>query len=164
MFKLNKKIKYALIALKHMDTKKAQEITSAKEICDAYGIPFDPTARTLQLMAQEGILQASQGAHGGYQLIRDLSQVSLKNLNDIIIGHIKIADCLDDDAFHCECIKNCIVISPLLRLNEKIHNFMDQISIRSLIDSQHHHPREEEIRKNLIPIRQGTIDEKTYLS
>lgn len=146
MFKLNKKIKYALIALKHMSQKNAEQRTTAKEVCDAYDLPFDPTARAMQLMAQHGILQASQGSHGGYQIAKDLDQVTLHDLNDLIIGPVKIADCLDDHVKKCDCIKSCIVISPLLRLNEQIHDFMNEIAIGTLINNQTH-PSEARIRK-----------------
>ncbi len=65
MFKINRKIEYALIALKYMSHKAPGQITSAKEICDMYNTPFDPTSRVLQIMAQHGIVQAEQGAKGG---------------------------------------------------------------------------------------------------
>ncbi|MEW5894486.1 MAG: Rrf2 family transcriptional regulator [Candidatus Omnitrophota bacterium] len=146
MFKLNKKVKYALIALKHMHDKKGDGVTSAKEICDHYQIPFDPTARALQLLAQEGIVQACQGAHGGYKIKKDLNILSLKDLNSLIMGPVKIANCLDDDVTQCECVEHCIVISPLLNLNEKINDFMSKISIGSIIKNQYH-PKEKEIRK-----------------
>lgn len=64
MFKINRKIEYALIALKHMSHKKPGQLTSAKEICDIYRTPFDPTSRVLQILSQNGILQAEQGARG----------------------------------------------------------------------------------------------------
>lgn len=148
MFKLNKKVKYALIAIKHMHAKPQGELTTAKEICDAYNIPFDTTARALQLMAQNGIVQAAQGAHGGYLLAKDLDRVSLKDINDIIIGPIKIADCLSHDIKECRCIKNCIVITPLIKLNEQIQEFLRRISIASLITGKIH-PIENEMRRKV---------------
>ena len=148
MFKLNKKVKYALIALKHMRNKGSEQLTSVKEICDAYAIPFDPTARSLQLLAQHGILQAAQGSRGGYQLLKNLDQVSLKELNEIIVGPIKMADCLAEEIHDCQCVTKCIVISPLLHLHEKIQRFMAGISIGSLI-SDLPHPSEELIKKKV---------------
>ncbi|MFP4473429.1 MAG: RrF2 family transcriptional regulator [Candidatus Omnitrophota bacterium] len=148
MFKLNKKIKYALIALKHINGVQNDQLTSAKDICASYGIPFDPTARTLQLLAQDGILRAAQGARGGYRLNCDLDKVSLKDLSDILIGPVKMADCLGDDEFRCSCIEQCIVISPLIVLNDRIDHFLKDISIKSLITAQPR-PDEELIRARL---------------
>ena len=80
-----------------MSDKKQEQLTSAKEICETHGIPFDATARALQLMAQQGIVQAAQGAHGGYNVAKDLNMVSLRDLNNIIMGPINIADCLKEN-------------------------------------------------------------------
>ena len=58
MFKINRKLEYALISLRHMSTKSPGQLTSAKEICDIYHTPFDPTSRVLQIMAQHEIVRA----------------------------------------------------------------------------------------------------------
>ena len=60
MFKINRKIEYALIALKHMSAKSPGQLTSAKEVCDIYSTPFDPTSRVLQIMTQHEVLHAEQ--------------------------------------------------------------------------------------------------------
>lgn len=67
MFKINRKLEYALIALNHIGSVEKGELTTAKEICDTYNIPFDPTSRVLQIMTQKKILQAAHGVNGGYR-------------------------------------------------------------------------------------------------
>ena len=138
MFKINRKIEYALIALKYMSTKNPGQLTSAKEICDTYKTPFDPTSRVLQIMAQCGILQAEQGAQGGYQIIRNLSKITLKELSDIITGPIEIADCFHKDTSNCAIIHMCKIIAPMLILNEKINGLFEQLVITDLLDAKHH--------------------------
>jgi DNA-binding IscR family transcriptional regulator len=51
MFKINKKVEYALMVLKHMYEKKP-----VKEICDKYGAPFDVTSRSMQKMVAGNLL------------------------------------------------------------------------------------------------------------
>src|SRR3990167_886200 len=97
MFKINRKIEYALISLKYMSSKSPGQLTSAKEICDVYRTPFDPTSRVLQIMAQNEVLHAEQGARGGYQIVRDLSKLTMKELSDMITGPIEIANCFHGD-------------------------------------------------------------------
>lgn len=135
MFKINRKVEYALIALKHMNNKKNDALTSAKEICERYRTPFDPTSRVLQIMAQSAILRAEQGAHGGYSIVKDLSTVTIKDLTDSIIGPIKIANCLSGDYSCCEMVECCSVIAPMLTLNEKIADLFSTITIEELINS-----------------------------
>lgn len=138
MFKINRKIEYALIALRYMRLKAPGQLTSAKEICDMYHTPFDPTARVLQIMSQHEILRAEQGAHGGYQIVKDLSKVSMGDLSDMIVGPVQIANCFHGDYSHCELTTSCCVIGPMLNLNEKISQLFHSVKITDLIDSKHH--------------------------
>lgn len=137
MFKINRKIEYALIALKYMSSKHPGQLTSAKEICNVYQTPFDPTSRVLQIMAQKGILQAEQGAHGGYQIIRDLSKVSLAELTSMIAGPIEIANCFHGNYSDCGLTGSCSVIGPMLNINEKISSLFKDIVISDLLKSRH---------------------------
>ena len=134
MFKINRKIEYALIALKHMSNKTPGQLTSAKEICDFYKIPFDTTSRVLQIMAQKGILNAAQGAKGGYQIIKDLFKISARELSDMIIGPIKITNCAHDNFCECDISSKCLISDSMVNLNESIKNLFDTITIADLID------------------------------
>ena len=137
MFKINRKIGYALIALKHMSNKSPKQLTSAKEICDLYHTPFDPTSRVLQIMTQNGILHAEQGAKGGYQIIKELSKISTRELSDMIIGPIKITNCVHDDFSECDISSRCLISDAMVNLNESIRNLFDTIIVGDLIDAKH---------------------------
>ncbi|VAX37530.1 hypothetical protein MNBD_UNCLBAC01-442 [hydrothermal vent metagenome] len=136
MFKVNRKIEYALISLKHMGGKIPGQLTSAKEICELYQTPFDPTARVLQIMAQKGILQAEQGAHGGYQIIKDLTKISLRELSDMLIGPIEITNCVQGEYDQCGISDTCQIIAPMLDLNHRINDFFTTIMLNDLIEAK----------------------------
>lgn len=137
MFKINRKLEYALISLKYMSTKTPGQLSSAKEICDLYSIPFDPTSRVLQIMTQKNVLQAEQGAKGGYRIIKDLSKLTLKDLSDMLIGPIEIANCFHSDYSHCDISHTCHIISPMLTLNEQLNKLFGTLNISDLINSRH---------------------------
>jgi Rrf2 family transcriptional regulator, nitric oxide-sensitive transcriptional repressor len=144
MFKINRKLEYALISLRYMSTKAPGQLTSAKEICDTYNTPFDPTSRVLQIMAQHEILQASQGAYGGYQILKDLSKITLHELTQIIEGPLQIVNCFHGHYSHCDMTSSCNVIAPMLNLNERITVLFKNISVSDLIAS--HNQGEKQIR------------------
>ena len=150
MFKINRKIEYALIALKHMSSKHKGQLTSAKEICDIYKTPFDPTSRVLQIMTQHEILRAEQGAHGGYQIVKDLNKISLRELSDLIVGPIEIANCFHGDYSQCGITPTCHIIAPMLNLNEHINKIFSTVMISDLIQSKHH--GEKMIREKTVKI------------
>lgn len=135
MFKINRKIEYALIALKHMSSKSPGQLTSAKEICELYHTPFDPTSRVLQIMTQNGILHAEQGAKGGYQIIKDLSKISTRELSDMIIGPIKITNCAHDNFSECDISSKCLISGAMVNLNDSIKNLFSTIMVADLIDA-----------------------------
>ena len=136
MFKINRKLEYALIALRHMSAKSPGQLTSAKEICDVYHTPFDPTSRVLQIMAQHEIVRAQQGARGGYQILKDLSKITLFDLTQIIEGPIQIVNCFHGNYSHCDMTAKCNVISPMLNLNEWLASLFKTINVRELISSR----------------------------
>jgi Rrf2 family nitric oxide-sensitive transcriptional repressor len=132
MNKLNRKLEYSLMALKHMSRKAPGELTSAKEVADSYSAPFDATARVLQLMAQRGLLRSEQGSSGGYQITKDLSKITLHELMEVIQGPTQIAKCLHKEE-PCELQKSCNIISPVTTLNNKLNQFYQNLTLRELI-------------------------------
>ena len=68
MLKLTRKVEYSLIALRHMQGKSADSISSTKEIATNYNIPLEILAKTLQHMAKEKIIEAINGPRGGYRI------------------------------------------------------------------------------------------------
>ena len=132
MNKINRKLEYALMALKHMSQKVPGELTTAKEVADTYHAPFDATARVMQLMAQQGLLKSEQGAFGGYQLTRDLAKVSVNDLIEIIFGRVELAKCMHKDE-PCEIQKTCNIVSPVTLLNQRLTEFYKGLPLRELL-------------------------------
>ncbi len=132
MLHVHKKIKYALTALKYMKGKKGRELTTAKELSERFAIPFDPTSRVLQIMSQKGILEAVQGAGGGYRLIGRLSSYSLYDLTCMIIGPFAVTDCAQKDGV-CGHIDSCVLKKAMFRLNGKVLKVFQDTRLSEMI-------------------------------
>ncbi|MEO0336065.1 MAG: Rrf2 family transcriptional regulator [Pseudomonadota bacterium] len=130
MNKMNRKVEYALIALKHMSSKTPGELTSAKEVVEATGVPFDATARVMQQMAQAGLLRSEQGARGGYSIIKDLSKANFHDLIEVILGPTGISKCIHGE---CELIARCNIVNPVSVLNRKLIDFYKSVSLKELL-------------------------------
>lgn len=131
MNRLNRKVEYALMALKFMAAKPAGALTSAKEISDALNLPFDATARVLQAMAHAGFLRVVQGAHGGYGIVKDLSEISFHQLVEIIEGPLEIARCLHNEG--CDLSSKCNIQSPMSVLNSKLAEFYQGLRLDEIL-------------------------------
>lgn len=132
MVRINRKVEYALMALRRMTDRGQGVLTSAKEICADTGAPFDATSRVMQLMAQKGILKSEHGAHGGYQIVRDLNKVSLYEVMEVILGPIEIVKCLNG-AGDCELFNTCSIQSPLRELNNRLKDFYENLSLGEIL-------------------------------
>ncbi len=135
MNKINRKLEYALIGLKHMRAKAPGELTSVKELASAYGVPFDAASRVMQVLAQKGVLISEQGAHGGYMIGRDLARLSYAELSEILLGKVAIARCIGDSADEgaCEMRGSCNIVTPVQMLNRKINEFYRGLSVAELL-------------------------------
>lgn len=136
MNRINRKIEYALMALKYMSQKTPGELTTAKEVSETFHTPFDATARVMQMMAQKAWLKSEQGASGGYQLMKDLSKLNMQNLIEVIEGKTAVARCLhqqNDKPVACEIQNTCNIISPVGVINIKLAEFYETLNLKDLL-------------------------------
>lgn len=133
MLKVNRKVEYGLVALKHMMRKPKGQLTSVREICDNYGTPFDPVAHVLRILNAEGLVQSEQGAHGGYRLQDTAGPTSLAKLIEIIEGPMAFTECMREDDCRCTMIDRCNIISPMQTLNDRLQDFLKSITLQDLL-------------------------------
>lgn len=136
MNKINRKVEYALISLKHMRAKTPGELTTAKEISTLFGCPFDVISRVLQTLGKRGIIRSEQGAHGGYQISRDLNRVSFFELNEVVLGTVAVAKCLHTEVGEapCQMRGTCNIVSPLTAFSRKLTEFYKSLSVADLLE------------------------------
>ena len=131
MLKITRKVEYALIALRHMQSKDGDYLTSAKEIADFYGVPKQLLAKTLQQMSKNDIIEAVQGASGGYRIKANLSRISLKDFFEKLEGPIGVMDCY----FDTDCqINDCNIQTPIQRINNNIRQMFSSMSLKEVTE------------------------------
>lgn len=136
MLKINKKVEYALIALKHIRDQKDDQLISTRDICDKYDIPFDTTAKVMQTMNNQGILKSFKGVKGGYALEQDLSQINFLSFSNLIEGDDRIFNCYKNGK-QCEKMEICNIATPLEALNDKINQFLETLTLEELFSDHY---------------------------
>ena len=136
MFKVNKKLEYALMALKHMKEKESDELTSVKELCEEYRMPFDVMSKVMQKMVAGKLLSSEQGARGGYKVISDLSGVTILDLYETVMDADGKINCLNESGSGCALSCSCNIKSPMNNLNNRLRAFYKSINIDSLLTSK----------------------------
>ena len=130
MLNITRKVEYALIALRHMQSKKDIGLTSAKEIAAQYGIPKQLLAKTLQQMSREGIVKAVHGPTGGYKIAANLKKISLKDFFEKLEGPLGMMDCYFDS--ECVQISNCNIRVTIQRINNNMRDMFSQMTLQEI--------------------------------
>lgn len=133
MLKINKKIEYALMALKYMSQKSDHELTSAREVCDTFGTPFDTTAKVMQALNSAGILSSVKGIKGGYGLERSLQQISYMELVELIEGKRPENLCMNAKGL-CVLHEKCNIVTPIDQLNSLLSRYLDTLTLDELFN------------------------------
>jgi Rrf2 family protein len=149
MIRLNRTTEYGLIALRHIARKQAvpgsaPELSSAREIADRYGLPFEITAKTLQRLKEVGLIQSTQGARGGYLLNRSIESANLGQFIEWMEGNSAIVCCVESRHAGCEYQVKCDIQHIMSDLNGKISGFLSSIRLLDFVLKQSTTPREED--------------------
>ncbi len=140
MLSLTKKTEYGLMALIHLSTE-GSNFRSAREISDRCHIPLPLLMNVLKLLAQHRIVSSTRGARGGYKLIVPAEQISLACVIRVLEGPLKLMQCVGPQGEEvpvenrCERTGCCSIRSPLLRVHDRLKNFLEEITVASLADS-----------------------------
>ena len=132
MIRISRKLEYALMAVKLMSGRDTKQLTTTKEICEQTNSPFDATAKVMQQMVQHGLLGSAQGIRGGYYIIKNLSQVSLLELMEMVLGPVEVAKCITS-VESCEFHETCNIKSPLRVIQNKLTMFYSQMMLSELL-------------------------------
>ena len=134
MLKINKKVEYALMALKFMADKIDQStLVSAREICDAFQTPFDTTAKVMQVMNNHDILKSVKGIKGGYFLNKNLEEITYMDLIQMIEGREDLGRVCSNHKGTCDFLANCNISTPVENLNLKLNAFLKNLTLAELL-------------------------------
>lgn len=164
MIKLNRTTEYGLMALRHMSRKTQHslqsatscEVTSAREIAESYGLPFEITAKTLQRLKDTGLIQSAQGARGGYTLKRSLTEINLAEFLQLMEGPQSVVACASGElamvappttGCSCEYRPKCDIKSVMGDLNARVLGFLSGIRLAELVESQQQQPQQQQVFK-----------------
>ncbi len=159
MLKINKKVEYALMALKFMADKTHEDggpgLTSAREVCDEFNTPFDTTAKVMQLMNNQEILKSTKGIKGGYSLNKNLNEITYMELVRLIEGKEHVGRVCEGKQGTCELFGKCNIATPVEKLNRKLNQFLETLTLEDLLQGaefNHAHNVHTIERANVTPV------------
>ncbi|EAK1852105.1 TPA: RrF2 family transcriptional regulator [Campylobacter jejuni] len=122
---------YALLSLIYISQKETpQDVDSLALELD---IPKSFLAKILQTLAKDGLLKSFKGVKGGFVLIKEPSQYTIKEI-------VNSAEKKDISVFECSggtCPnnkeENCTLMPMLINLQNKVDEFLDSITLEDIM-------------------------------
>ncbi|EDK9198786.1 transcriptional regulator [Campylobacter jejuni] len=122
---------YALLSLIYISQKETpQDVDSLALELD---IPKSFLAKILQTLAKDGLLKSFKGAKGGFALIKEPNQYTIKEIvnsaekKDISVFECSGGTCPNDKE------KNCTLMPMLVNLQNKVDEFLDSITLEDIM-------------------------------
>ncbi len=91
--RITREAEYAVRCVLYLSGEKGKVI-SRKEISQAMQIPSQFLGKIAQRLSKAGILEITQGAKGGYRLLKDPGQITLLEVVESIMGEIFLNECI----------------------------------------------------------------------
>ena len=134
MLKLSKKTDYAIILLTHLS--EVNSPASAQKIAEHYHLPYAMVANILKLLVSSGLINSTRGQRGGYVLAGPAENIILSEIIKVTDNPFTLVECVHDEDL-CKVRQSCPTQRPLIALHNKIHQFIEETTLATIIkDSQ----------------------------
>ncbi|MEA1879691.1 MAG: Rrf2 family transcriptional regulator [Campylobacterota bacterium] len=130
---LTRASEYALLSLDFLQ--KSDVPLGAEQIANELCIPKNFLAKILQSLAKHNVLESRKGAHGGFILSRNLSEVSVREV--IYAAEGKYPAVFDCTSYAESCpngsIGTCAISPFLMKFQSKIDDFLNGLMIGDIL-------------------------------
>jgi len=92
MLRVSKLADYGTVVMASMARDPAR-LHSAAEVAGRIGLATPTVSKILKMLGRSGLVTSSRGAHGGYRLCGDPSQISVAQIIDAMDGPIGMTEC-----------------------------------------------------------------------
>lgn len=104
----------------------------AKVIAEKNEIPYRFTLKILRKIVQSGIIKSYRGVNGGYVLNKAPSEITMKDVIEVIDGKIAINKCMEEQGI-CKNDGVCRIQRQLYRVQNVIANELDKITFEDIL-------------------------------
>ena len=79
------------------------------------------------------LINASRGAHGGYTLARQPSEITVRQIVEVLEGDICPVECVNNSSV-CDRLSQCPTRDIWAALQKEIYNVLDSVTLQKIID------------------------------
>ncbi len=133
MFRIKRQTDYAVRVILALARQPEGERLTTAAIQESMQIPRAFLQRIIAQLAQSRLVQTFPGRDGGIQLLRKASEITLRDVVELMEGSIMISECLPGDAF-CPFEEHCPVRRRWARLQSVILKELSRTTFADLAE------------------------------
>ena len=129
--RISSRCEYGLRAMVYLATRDEQRPVPLPEIAQGESIPAPFLERILARLRDGGLVRATRGVSGGYQLARSPATIAVGDVVTVLEGPLSLVGCVPDDA-GCERSESCASRTVWRRLDRAITGALNGITLEDL--------------------------------
>ena len=134
MLQLSKKVEYGLMALRHMALNPRGQVFTAKEIAAKFDISYELLAKVLQKLTKAGLVDSTQGMHGGYSLAKKPNELQVSRIISVIEEEKPtIAECYAEGGDDCSIFNACTIRKPLGKMQHNLNLLLENTTLEQIV-------------------------------
>lgn len=130
--RLTRAAEYAIRCILYLAKKGQGELASRKDIAENAEIPLHFLAKIAQDLAKAGLIEISQGAKGGFSLIKKPQDITLLEVVETMIGEIYLNDCVARPS-SCNVLDACAVHNVWIKARMQLRQTLREVTFDQLI-------------------------------
>ncbi|NRA73194.1 MAG: SUF system Fe-S cluster assembly regulator [Rickettsiales bacterium] len=134
MMRVNRLTDYATLIICEMINSNNQKIVSAKYLSEKTRISKTTVMKILKMLIKAKLLKSHRGHTGGYQLAKQLSDITILNIITAIEGDIALTLCGTKKHNICQYNTGCKVKHGWNKLNQLFIQALKDFTIQDLIN------------------------------
>jgi len=138
---VGRRVDYAVRALVYLAGQEAKRVVGRAEIETRQGIPRHFLSKILRALVAAGLLESVPGARGGFRLRRAASDISIRQVFEVLEGDLCLIDCVRDPGGACCFASVCTQIEVWRGAQRLLLDYLDGISIAAIADGYGLRPR-----------------------
>ena len=130
--KITREAEYAVRCVLYLSGVKGR-VVSRKEVSQAMMIPSQFLGKIVQRLSKAGLLEITQGAKGGYRLLKEPRKITLLEVVEAIMGEIFLNECIMRPE-GCFRSVGCAVYKVWGKARDQLRETLAQATMADLLD------------------------------
>lgn len=137
--KLSARERTALLAIVELARRYGEGPTALSEVAQAQGLPLPYLERVAALLRKAGLVASARGARGGYELTREPSDISVREVLTAVEGALVPIGCLTKGGPRCAREAACATRSVWEAVATTLTATLEQMSLADVLGAEHRH-------------------------